>query len=558
MTNTIFNTPFLSTHPVVRAMLSGMGNDYRWREDGEHFFISIDDKFGRQRFVTTYKPLNEFRELAESYFSPAYRPRFRGDVTWFHYLLRYDTVSYVAVVKILPTPLKRGKVVLSPKAQTQLLFAKARKLVKSKIYRRLGTLKVPRSTTIRPSSESNTVSYDEIFERNNGGYAITITPKTRESRLRQWTGVRTPNFGKLRKSQLPVNPHTVWIRETPLDASAEWEFTNSTSWALRSCQATLHYILPPTPTHLSLAQNLAVRRLINRGQLGIDANLAQDFAQLGQTTRLIGDNAYRIVGSIKALRKGNLRQAADILMQGQTPGTRHRGILKSRSFGTSVSNSVKAVANNWLMLQYGWKPLLNDIHGSLQSLKFLTNSSNFIQVVTASANVKAVSSKSFMLWNAPKLPGGSEVTMTQTRCKLRLRYKIDDKLKAFLAQLGFTNPVNLAWETLPFSFVADWFFPLGPFLETLSAWDGLIFVDGSQTLFTRNRVALAIDYHGKGNPDNPLRSYDVTARRLVSTVLLNRTKLTTFPASNLPSFKNGLLSVVHAQNGLALLAKYFV
>jgi hypothetical protein len=288
--------------------------------------------------------------------------------------------------------------------------------------------------------------------------------------------------------------------------------------------------------------------LINTAQLGIDANLAQDFAQLGQTTRLIGDNAYRIVGSLSALKHGNVLKAANILWHGKG--------FKGQRRGFSFSSGPKALANNWLMLQYGWKPLLQDIHGSLQALKFLTNPKDFIQVVTAAASHEATSEKLFKLWQDSNISAGSEVTMTKTRCKIRLRYKIDDHLKSFLAQLGFTNPVNLAWEILPFSFVADWFFPLGPFLETLSSWDGLVFVDGSQTLFTRSEAVLAIDYRGKGVLQ-PLRTYEVTARRNRKTVLLDRSKLTSFPVSNIPSFKNGLSSVTHALNGLALLAKAF-
>ena len=46
-------------------------------------------------------------------------------------------------------------------------------------------------------------------------------------------------------------------------------------------------------------------------------------------------------------------------------------------------------------------------------------------------------------------------------------------------QLGLLNPVSLAWELVPWSFVVDWVLPIGSVLSALSAPAGLIFIDGS-------------------------------------------------------------------------------
>jgi len=32
---------------------------------------------------------------------------------------------------------------------------------------------------------------------------------------------------------------------------------------------------------------------------------------------------------------------------------------------------------------------------------------------------------------------------------------------------GFNNPLSVLWETTPFSFVGDWFFPIGDYLQEL-------------------------------------------------------------------------------------------
>jgi len=57
--------------------------------------------------------------------------------------------------------------------------------------------------------------------------------------------------------------------------------------------------------------------------------------------------------------------------------------------------------------------------------------------------------------------------------KARARYTISDPALKQLAQIGITNPINLAWELIPYSFVIDWLIPVGKFLESLDALVGV-------------------------------------------------------------------------------------
>jgi hypothetical protein len=136
------------------------------------------------------------------------------------------------------------------------------------------------------------------------------------------------------------------------------------------------------------------------------------------------------------------------------------------------------------------------------------------------------------------------------------RYTIASKLTQFLAQTGFTNPVNLAWEVLPYSFVLDWLLPVGPWLTTLSAYDGLSFVDGFVTRFTRQEISAMIDYKGSFPGTYQPSTWDIAGRFGRVYIIVNRTKLTTFPSADCPQFKNPF-SVTHALNGLALLEAAF-
>lgn len=403
----------------------------------------------------------------------------------------------------------------------------------------------PKSSSVRPSHEEIAQPDTSIVEGNNGGYFVQSTPSSYIKHVRDWTGSRTPGFGKLKTQQLPVNPHTVVIQEILDSPCATLSFIPSTGiYFNRFRRFTSDYAAAPGVGHLPYAQFKALRKLIEQADSSISANLAQDFAQIGQTTRLITDTCKRLVKAVTALKKGNIPGAVNALWSGHMP--------RFHGKGPSIT---KSVANNWLQLQYGWKPLLQDVRGTMESLSRLNNASSpLVRRVTASARVEQTKVTPIPHRVISSLQAGNHSVTTSTRAKYVLRYKIDDKLKAFLAQTGFTNPINLLWEILPFSFVVDWFNPIGPYLETLSSWDGLVFLDGSFSRFTRESRLSSVDFSGSQLGTN----YEDHGRYRAQIILLNREKLISFPTAKMQSgIKNGLASVTHATNALALLRAAF-
>jgi hypothetical protein len=410
-----------------------------------------------------------------------------------------------------------------------------------------GSWYIPSQAPVRPNPEIITTPTRRVFDSSNNGGIPSITTGSRTLWSRVWSGSRTPNFRKLKAKQLPVNPHSVQFIVVDSDDLFQ-HMSNHVNggWTAEASTYTLYYNHPSfIASHLALARNKAIRKIIEQTESGIDANLAQDFAQYGQTVNLIRNSVTKITKSVLALKKGNIPLAINSLFAGKNP--------KFRGKGPTIG---KAVAENWLELQYGWKPLLQDIEGSFKSLPALNAVSGFVNRATAVAT--AVDESKAVNTNKPIGFSGSwshyDLVRTETRCKMTLRYTINSPLKTFLAQTGFTNPINLLWEVVPFSFVVDWFIPIGPWLETISSWDGLTFMDGSQTLFTRKEVLTVLDYTGQ-QPVNVLQEAHGTFHSL--TIQLDRTRLSSFPASTFPQFKNGLASVTHALNGLALMRAAF-
>jgi len=405
--------------------------------------------------------------------------------------------------------------------------------------------KFPKSSTVRPSFESVSKADTVITEGNNGGPFFQSDPSSYVTHTRTWTGSRTPSFGKLKKQQLPVNPHTVAITDIIDDTTATLTFIPSTGiYFNRYRRYSSDYAVPLSAAHYAPAQFKSLRKLIEHANGNISANLAQDIAQIGQTSRLIANTCKRLVKAVSALKKGNIPGAVSALWSGHMP--RYHG--KGPSIG-------KSVASNWLELQYGWKPLIQDVRESMEALKRLNEASSpLVRRVTSSVTDKIKANYPIQHRVITGSRAGTMTYSVQTKAKYVLRYKIDDKLKAFLNQTGFTNPINLGWEIIPFSFVLDWFIPIGPYLETLKAWDGLVFLDGSFSRFSRVSETFVVDFTGSQAGVN----YEDHGRYYRRTILLNREKLTAFPSAKIPTgLKNGLASTTHAANALALLRAAF-
>jgi hypothetical protein len=409
---------------------------------------------------------------------------------------------------------------------------------------------VPKSSTLRPAYEERRRAFLSRTEIWNPNYSYTSALRTgTTSRIweRSWSGVRTPNFGKLKNRNLPVNPHSVsmkWINRNECFGYQANKTTGALSY-IRSDLFTQVYWTPTYPNHLALARNNAIRNLINRANLGIDANLAQGLGELGKTLTLFSSNVNRIATSLTRLKQGNIPGAVSALLHGRRspPSTIKVG----------KPSVTKSLASNWLELQYGWKPLLYDIEGSLKALSNY-DSSGFVQRVVASG--KAVldweASVPTVFMSGQNNPGYIFFhNRVITQCRFVLRFRISDPLQAFLAQTGFTNPVNLAWELLPFSFVVDWFLPIGPYLEALSAFDGLTLLDGSQTQFTRE-LADASHHNEQISYLNPLTITSEHSEYSSVALKLDRIKITSFPSPTFPELKNGLASNV--QKGITSLA----
>jgi hypothetical protein len=107
----------------------------------------------------------------------------------------------------------------------------------------------------------------------------------------------------------------------------------------------------------------------------------------------------------------------------------------------------------------------------------------------------------------------------------------------------FGNPLEVAWEVTPFSFIVDWGFNVG---DTLSSLDALKGVDNIRGTVTRKRWATVVDRY------TPSTKPDLVQAGITKYESHQRAFWNTIPLPPLPSWKPSF-SWHRIRNGISLL-----
>jgi hypothetical protein len=284
-------------------------------------------------------------------------------------------------------------------------------------------------------------------------------------------------------------------------------------------------------------------------------NAAQAVAERKQTMGLIASTATRCAQAYGSLKKGNFAKAARDL--GVTPKKR-----AGRRFNSDYAvDQGKAVGNAWLELQYGWKPLLSDVYGATEAIAKANNPSGnqnkIFKKVTGRSTRKV---EPFIKTNYPIGSGDIGYSYSvatgicMVSCRVGITYTKTSPAVSNLASLGITNPALLAWELLPYSFVADWFFPIGDYLGGLDATLGMAFESGYITTYEKYYSHVFEDHSYKTS--SGYKMYYGYSTQDNENITVTRSTLGSFPSVPLPRFKNPI-SNSHVASAMALLLQNF-
>lgn len=181
------------------------------------------------------------------------------------------------------------------------------------------------------------------------------------------------------------------------------------------------------------------------------AALGEAIKEARQTAATLEEEGKRLVNALLAVKRGNIRGAIAWL-KGDARSVVRRG------------------ADLLLQYKYGWKPLMSDIKGSWDLLSEQLNNPALIISASAKSRLESIHSRSDASVNGSR----------QVQCKLYGRVNSD--VYRFIDRIGLSDPVTMAWEFIPWSFVVDWFAPVGPALNTLIAPAGVEWLGGCSTL----------------------------------------------------------------------------
>jgi hypothetical protein len=262
-----------------------------------------------------------------------------------------------------------------------------------------------------------------------------------------------------------------------------------------------------------------------------NVDIAVAYAERDRTFKMLAEMLTRLGRAYSAARHGRWGDALSAL--GVSPSSRN-GSLRNRG----------NIARGWLEIQYGWRPLLSDIYGVVQTIQKHATHREYV-VVKSGSKIYETSSKTVRNGDFMDSTDVSASFTVQARVKLR---STTMALRT-ATELGLTNPAVVAWELVPFSFVVDWAVPIGSFLSQIDASLGWQYVGGS---YTTAYEQLGLVQRVSANPSGFVYHHcSVSGRN--KNFSLQRVGIGSFAdLLTLPYFKDPA-SMEHVLNALALL-----
>jgi hypothetical protein len=125
-----------------------------------------------------------------------------------------------------------------------------------------------------------------------------------------------------------------------------------------------------------------------------------------------------------------------------------------------------------LAITFGIRPLVNDVANAANRLQRGYQGYPSINVVR--------SHKESDISGTHSDPGGYNSWTYDAKLitKGKVTFVVTNPVFKTLEEVGFINPVSVVWELVPFSFILDWFVPVGEFLQNIQPPQGVQFVDG--------------------------------------------------------------------------------
>lgn len=274
------------------------------------------------------------------------------------------------------------------------------------------------------------------------------------------------------------------------------------------------------------ARNRAWSKLVDHVRSG-PASLGESVAESHKALSMIAGRATQMFHAYSALRKGNFRAFLRELSIG--PYRKHKNWIRS---------PINQASSLWLEYSFGWKPCVKDIYDAATTLSKPVPGGQY-----SGSGRETYSSKSVNEDNTNRM--GEKFSCVGV-CLMGAFVTVDSPNAYLVQSMGLANPIQIAWNLLPMSFLADWVFDVNTFLGALTDFVGCTIQRPYTLYFARANVQTSWKYNF-----NPVTTTHVDG---YVTVLQRKTGLD-FPYPNFSILTNIGKSLTRAANAVSLLGQ---
>jgi hypothetical protein len=267
-------------------------------------------------------------------------------------------------------------------------------------------------------------------------------------------------------------------------------------------------------------------------QLGDPSTWANNLLEADQALGMMASRLGQLGQFTKSLGKGNFASAAKALKMAAAPP----GVSKKKSF-----------SDNFLEYHFGWSPMCNDIGSAMNTLQKTDFGGRYVRA--RGSDTVNDSTETRQHSNGAKT-WALEYNRTTWRAQLGAHIRVSNP-NAYLAnQMGFVNPLSVAWEAVPYSFVVDWFANVGDVLSSFSDFVGLEVLSSYNTVSSEGSTILSSGYEAdQDRPDLAVFNFARSSSSIIFDV--NRSKGIPGPSLEVLPFKG--LSFTRGVTACALL-----
>lgn len=238
-----------------------------------------------------------------------------------------------------------------------------------------------------------------------------------------------------------------------------------------STSALAHFHYSGNPQHASMP-DLEIKLANN---LISQANKAKieflsEAAEAKETVEGIGAVAIRVYKAAKATRQGQFAKALGFL-------------------GVSLKDKrdlLKTPSDFWLAYQFGVKPLVS-----------LVNELNELKNEGFQPQPTKITAEESITWTDVQVSyeGYMKIRVTSVHThviRAGATISFEDPSDRFIHDYGFDNPVTALWQIVPYSFLIDYFLPVGDWLDANFSYVKPAYSSGWKTTVTKSSVTVEV------------------------------------------------------------------